>query len=88
MRHLLFSLAACAAASALPLAAHAALKTEVFVEKTSVGPDGVAKARRLPAGVARALQAAGHPAMQTTVSAGQRRTSALAEPADCGRGLP
>ena len=50
MRHLLFSLAACAAASALPLAAHAALTTEVFVEKTSVGSDGVAKTIRRPAG--------------------------------------
>ena len=50
MRHLLFSLAACAAVSALPLAAHAALKTEVFVEKTAVDPEGVAKTTRRPAG--------------------------------------
>jgi uncharacterized repeat protein (TIGR01451 family) len=50
MRHLLYSLAACTAALSLPLAAHAALKTEVFVEKTSVGVDGVAKTSRLPAG--------------------------------------
>jgi uncharacterized repeat protein (TIGR01451 family) len=50
MRHLLFSLAACAAVSAAPLAAHAALKTEVFVEKSTVGPDGAAHTKRLPAG--------------------------------------
>jgi uncharacterized repeat protein (TIGR01451 family) len=50
MRHLLYSLAACAAATALPFAAHAALKTEVFVEKTTVGADGVSQTRRLPAG--------------------------------------
>lgn len=50
MRHLLFSLAACVAASALPLTAHAALKTEVFVEKTLVGPNGVAQVSRHPAG--------------------------------------
>jgi uncharacterized repeat protein (TIGR01451 family) len=50
MRHLLLSLAVCAAASALPLAANAALKTEVFVEKTIVGPDGASQAKRLPAG--------------------------------------
>jgi uncharacterized repeat protein (TIGR01451 family) len=49
MRKLLFSLAACAAATVLPLSAHAALKTEVFVETTIVGPDGASQTKRAPA---------------------------------------
>ena len=49
MKKMLSSLAFGAACAALPLAAHADLKTEVFVERSVVGADGVARVTRATA---------------------------------------
>lgn len=49
MNKLFSVLALGAACAALPLAAQAGLKTEVFVEKSVVGADGVARTTRGPA---------------------------------------
>ncbi|KSB87752.1 hypothetical protein AS593_00555 [Caulobacter vibrioides] len=49
MKTLLSGLFLGAACAVLPLAAHAGLKTEVFVETSVVGADGVARTTRAPA---------------------------------------